>query len=138
MTRFLAFRLISFETLVELHVGNGASSAHRRHIRPHQLRQVQPSLSLPNGQCRNDPNESALNIDCTAHSVKYDVATNTFRALFVQTDVWCSSGAVMPDDRLIQTGGFNDAERRVRIFTPCANLVSIVAAAVHFGHRSST
>jgi hypothetical protein len=64
------------------------------------------NLSLPNGQCRNDPNESALKIDCTAHSAEYDVATNTFRALFVQTDVWCSSGAVIPDGRLIQTGGF--------------------------------
>lgn len=78
------------------------------------------NLSLPNGQCRNDPNETALKVDCTAHSAEYDVATNTFRALFVQTDVWCSSGAVMPDGRLIQTGGFNDGERRVRIFTPCA------------------
>ncbi|XP_062165324.1 aldehyde oxidase GLOX1 [Alnus glutinosa] len=79
------------------------------------------NLSLPNGQCRNDPNELALKMDCTAHSAEYDVATNTFRALFVQTDVWCSSGAVMPDGRLIQTGGFNDGERRVRIFTPCAS-----------------
>ncbi|KAG7966732.1 hypothetical protein I3843_08G063900 [Carya illinoinensis] len=41
-------------------------------------------------------------------------------ALFVQTDVWCSSGAVMPDGRLIQTGGFNTSgERRVRTFVPC-------------------
>ncbi|KAE8057207.1 hypothetical protein FH972_013915 [Carpinus fangiana] len=78
------------------------------------------NLSLPNGQCRNDPTETALKIDCTAHSTEYDVATNTFRPLFVQTDVWCSSGAVMPDGRLIQTGGFNDGDRRVRTFTPCA------------------
>ncbi|KAB1203721.1 Galactose oxidase [Morella rubra] len=77
------------------------------------------NLSLPNGQCRNDPNEKALKIDCTAHSAEYDVATNSFRALFVQTDVWCSSGSVMPDGSLIQTGGFNDGERRVRIFRPC-------------------
>ncbi|KAF3957526.1 hypothetical protein CMV_017471 [Castanea mollissima] len=78
------------------------------------------NLSLPNGECRRDPNDTVLKVDCTAHSAEYDVVTNTFRALFVQTDVWCSSGAVMPDGRLIQTGGFNDGERRVRIFKPCA------------------
>lgn len=78
------------------------------------------NLSLPNGECRNDPTELVVKVDCTAHSAEYDVATNTFRALFVQTDVWCSSGAAMPDGRLIQTGGFNDGERKVRIFNPCA------------------
>ncbi|KAL5778145.1 hypothetical protein ACOSP7_011071 [Xanthoceras sorbifolium] len=79
------------------------------------------NLSLPNGKCRNDPNDAALKIDCTAHSVEYDVLSNTFRPLMVQTDVWCSSGAVMPDGRLIQTGGFNDGERRIRVFQPCSN-----------------
>lgn len=79
------------------------------------------NLSLPNGKCRNDPNDTALKIDCTAHSVEYDVASNTFRPLMVQTDVWCSSGAVTPDGTLLQTGGFNDGERRVRTFTPCNN-----------------
>ncbi|KAK4794630.1 hypothetical protein SAY86_012624 [Trapa natans] len=77
------------------------------------------NLSLPNGQCRSDPNDTALHVDCTAHSVEYDTISNTFRPLMVQTDVWCSSGAAMPDGRLIQTGGFNDGERRVRIFDPC-------------------
>ncbi|KAF5462092.1 hypothetical protein F2P56_018131 [Juglans regia] len=71
------------------------------------------NLSLPGGKCRTVPK------DCTAHSAEYSVITNTFRALFVQTDVWCSSGAVMPDGRLIQTGGFNSGERRVRTFVPC-------------------
>ncbi|GKU90061.1 hypothetical protein SLEP1_g4106 [Rubroshorea leprosula] len=77
------------------------------------------NLSLPDGKCRNDPHDTALTVDCTAHSVEYNVPVNTFRALTVQTDVWCSSGALMPDGRLVQTGGFNDGERRVRIFTPC-------------------
>lgn len=58
-------------------------------------------------------------MDCTAHSVEYDVASNSFRPLMVQTDVWCSSGAAMPDGQLIQTGGFNDGERRIRILNPC-------------------
>ncbi|RVX15297.1 Aldehyde oxidase GLOX1 [Vitis vinifera] len=61
------------------------------------------NLSLPDGKCRNDPNDTVLPIDCTAHSVEYDVATNSIRALMVQTDVWCSSGAVMANGNLIQT-----------------------------------
>ncbi|PON93847.1 1,4-alpha-glucan-branching enzyme [Trema orientale] len=79
------------------------------------------NLSLPAGKCRNDPNDTALKIDCTAHSAEYDVVSNTFRPLMVQTDVWCSSGAVTPDGTLVQTGGFNDGERRVRIFQPCSS-----------------
>ncbi|KAB2083454.1 hypothetical protein ES319_A05G268100v1 [Gossypium barbadense] len=77
-------------------------------------------LPLPNGKCRNDPSDTALKVDCTAHSVEYDVLTNTFRPLMVQTDVWCSSGAIMPSGNLVQTGGFNDGERRVRTFSPCS------------------
>ncbi|XVF63748.1 hypothetical protein PTKIN_Ptkin09bG0111400 [Pterospermum kingtungense] len=77
------------------------------------------NLPLPKGKCRNDPNDTALKVDCTAHSVEYNVVNNKFRALMVQSDVWCSSGAVMPDGNLVQTGGFNDGERRIRVFTPC-------------------
>ncbi|KAL0366060.1 UNVERIFIED_CONTAM: Aldehyde oxidase GLOX1 [Sesamum radiatum] len=40
-----------------------------------------------------------------AHSVEYDVATNSVRPLMVLTDTWCSSGVVMPDGTLAQTGG---------------------------------
>ncbi|KAE8659867.1 Glyoxal oxidase-related protein [Hibiscus syriacus] len=81
------------------------------------------NLSLPNGKCRNDPTEAVLKIDCSAHSVEYDVPSNKFRALMVQTDVWCSSGAVTSDGNLVQAGGFNDGERRVRIFSPCSSRV---------------
>ncbi|PIN04262.1 Galactose oxidase [Handroanthus impetiginosus] len=58
-------------------------------------------------------------IDCSAHSVEYDVISNTIRPLMVQTDVWCSSGAIMPDGTLVQTGGFNDGDHAVRIYKPC-------------------
>ncbi|XP_059638113.1 aldehyde oxidase GLOX-like [Cornus florida] len=78
------------------------------------------NISLPNGKCRKDPKDLALTTDCTAHSVEYNVATNTIRPLMVLTDVWCSSGAVVSDGRLIQTGGFNDGEYVVRIFQPCS------------------
>lgn len=77
------------------------------------------NISLPHGKCRHDPREAFVKIDCTAHSVEYNVLGNAVRALMVQTDVWCSSGVVAPDGRLIQTGGFNDGERVIRIFRPC-------------------
>ncbi|XP_022138461.1 aldehyde oxidase GLOX1-like [Momordica charantia] len=76
------------------------------------------NLSLPRGKCLRDPNAN-IKVDCTAHSIEYNVASNTFRPLMVQSDVWCSSGAVSPDGALVQTGGFNSGERRVRIFKPC-------------------
>ncbi|XP_057973380.1 aldehyde oxidase GLOX-like [Malania oleifera] len=79
------------------------------------------NLSLPLGKCRRDAADMSLRVDCTAHSVKYDIESNTFRPLTVQTDIWCSSGSVAPDGRLVQAGGFNDGERRVRIFRPCFN-----------------
>ncbi|CAI0435839.1 unnamed protein product [Linum tenue] len=79
------------------------------------------NISLANGNCREDPNERVVTRDCSAHSVEYDPAANTFRPLTVQTDVWCSSGSAMPDGSLVQTGGFNDGDRRVRSFSPCKN-----------------
>lgn len=39
------------------------------------------NLSLPYGKCRF--NDAAIQIDCTAHSVLYDVASNTFRPLMI-------------------------------------------------------
>ncbi|KAE9603545.1 hypothetical protein Lal_00001799 [Lupinus albus] len=77
------------------------------------------NLRLPGGKCRKDPTELVVKTDCTAHSIEYNVAVNTFRPLFVQTNVWCSSGSVTPDGTLVQTGGFNDGDRAVRIFKPC-------------------
>ncbi|KAF8021708.1 hypothetical protein BT93_G1991 [Corymbia citriodora subsp. variegata] len=77
------------------------------------------NLSLPHRRCRRDPTDVALKVDCTAHSLLYDVESNSIRALTVQTDTWCSSGAVRPDGNLIQTGGYNDGERKVRLFKPC-------------------
>ncbi|KAK7310947.1 hypothetical protein RJT34_08759 [Clitoria ternatea] len=77
------------------------------------------NLTLPNGTCRKNSHELVVKNDCTAHSIEYDIVSNTFRPLFVQTDVWCSSGSLFPDGTLVQTGGFNDGDRAVRTFTPC-------------------
>ncbi|KAJ6412056.1 hypothetical protein OIU84_005180 [Salix udensis] len=77
------------------------------------------NLSLPDGKCRVDSSDLVVKNDCTAHSVEYDVLANKFRPLMVQTDVWCSSGSVVPDGSLVQTGGFSDGELKVRTFYPC-------------------
>ncbi|KAF8390267.1 hypothetical protein HHK36_024792 [Tetracentron sinense] len=79
------------------------------------------NLSLPTGRCRFDPNDVALKTDCTAHSLIYDIVSNSFRPLMVQTDTWCSSGSLLPDGTLVQTGGYNDGERVVRTFSPCSD-----------------
>ncbi|KAL0438459.1 UNVERIFIED_CONTAM: Aldehyde oxidase GLOX1 [Sesamum latifolium] len=79
------------------------------------------NISLPDGKCRRDPNDTVVPVDCTAHSVEYDVASNSIRPLMVLTDVWCSSGAVLPDGTLVQTEGFNDGDHAVRIYEPCRN-----------------
>ncbi|XP_004298451.1 PREDICTED: galactose oxidase-like [Fragaria vesca subsp. vesca] len=58
--------------------------------------------------------------DCTAHSLSYDFASNTFRPLTLRSDTWCSSGSVDPTGTLVQTGGFGGSgDRRVRTFSPC-------------------
>ncbi|XP_022725714.1 aldehyde oxidase GLOX [Durio zibethinus] len=74
---------------------------------------VGPSnLSLPVGSfCPKN--------DCTAHSVIYDVVSNTFSPLHVLTDTWCSSGSLDPNGTLIQTGGYNEGDHVIRTFTPC-------------------
>ncbi|XP_059284686.1 aldehyde oxidase GLOX1-like [Lycium ferocissimum] len=76
------------------------------------------NISLPHGKCRKHTNET-LEVDCTAHSVEYDVTTNSIRPLMVLTDVWCSSGSVNSNGSLIQTGGYKYGEKVVRVFRPC-------------------
>ncbi|KAI9169820.1 hypothetical protein LWI28_018136 [Acer negundo] len=75
------------------------------------------NLTLLDNQCRQ--NDDVLHLDCTAHSVLYDIASNTFRPLMVQTDTWCSSGSVDSEGTLVQTGGYHGGERVIRTFTPC-------------------
>ncbi|CAN6284862.1 unnamed protein product [Urochloa humidicola] len=78
------------------------------------------NLSLPGGRCRVNPRDQALpNGDCTAHSVEYHVASNSFRPLFIFTDTWCSSGTVAPDGTLVQTGGWNDGYNNTRTMPAC-------------------
>ncbi|XP_043703670.1 aldehyde oxidase GLOX [Telopea speciosissima] len=112
---------------VLLHSSIGISAMHMQLLRNDKVIMFDrtdfgPSnLSLPSGHCRVDPNDFALTTDCTAHSILYDISSNTFRPLMVQTDTWCSSGSVLPNGTLVQTGGYNDGERVVRTFSPCAD-----------------
>ncbi|KAK1422272.1 hypothetical protein QVD17_25266 [Tagetes erecta] len=71
------------------------------------------NISLPDGKCR--PNSD----DCSAHSVEYDVAKNTVRPLMVLSNVWCSSGSLMPDGTLVQTGGNDFGGLVVRVYDSC-------------------
>lgn len=82
--------------------------------------EVGPSnLSLPNRKCLHRSINDAIKTDCTAHSISYDVVSNTFRPLTLRTNTWCSSGFVNPDGTLIQTGGYGDGIRKIRTFSPC-------------------
>ncbi|XP_051139558.1 aldehyde oxidase GLOX-like [Andrographis paniculata] len=78
------------------------------------------NISLPAGSpCRTtDPAQPADN--CTAHSVEYDVASNSVRPLSIQTNTLCSSGAVLPDGTLAQTGGADEGIQIVRLYSPCS------------------
>ncbi|GFZ02840.1 glyoxal oxidase-related protein [Actinidia rufa] len=109
-----------------LHSSIGISAMHMQLLRNNKVVMFDrtdfgPSnLSLPGGLCRHDRADTVLqNDDCTAHSLLYDVGTNTVRPLMIQTDTWCSSGSVFPDGTLVQTGGYNDGDHTVRILAPC-------------------
>ncbi|KAJ8764859.1 hypothetical protein K2173_010324 [Erythroxylum novogranatense] len=74
------------------------------------------NISLPQGKCTSD----SLNTDCSAHSVEFDPITTSIRPLTILTDTWCSSGALLQEGTLVQTGGYGIGERVVRTFKPCA------------------
>lgn len=71
------------------------------------------NISLPPPMCRNKRQ------DCTAHSVEFDPITRAVRPLMVLTDTWCSSGALLPDGTLLQTGGYFTGERTIRYLSAC-------------------
>ncbi|KAG0579428.1 hypothetical protein KC19_4G098200 [Ceratodon purpureus] len=71
-------------------------------------------IKLPGGYCRKNAKDLALKVDCWAHSIEYDIASNKIRPLTIMSDTWCSSGAFQPDGSLTQTGGWNDGSNSVR------------------------
>ncbi|CAM8942261.1 unnamed protein product [Rhodiola kirilowii] len=79
----------------------------------------QSRIMLPTSKC--DPAKVPKTTDCSAHSVEYNVASNTVRPLMLLTDAWCSSGSVNPNGHLIQTGGNGAGFKVVRTMDPCTN-----------------
>ncbi|KAL9234720.1 hypothetical protein vseg_009557 [Gypsophila vaccaria] len=73
------------------------------------------NITLPRGQCHGDPSKT----DCTAHSVGYDVLTNTIYPLNIVSDTWCSSGTTLGDGTLLQNGGFGRGDRTIRMIKSC-------------------
>ncbi|KAJ4831801.1 hypothetical protein Tsubulata_017012 [Turnera subulata] len=111
-------------TWVLLHESIGISAMHMQLLKTNKVvifdrTDFGPSnLTVTLDKCRfND--EAVKPIDCTAHSVLYDLVSNTFRPLFVRTNTFCSSGSVDPDGTLVQTGGDHQGERIIRTLTPC-------------------
>ncbi|XP_057867426.2 aldehyde oxidase GLOX-like [Cryptomeria japonica] len=78
-------------------------------------------LLLDNGRCRDNPQDQFLTHDCWAHSIEYNIATNTIRPLMIFTDTWCSSGAFAANGTLVQTGGWRDGATDIRYFVPCSD-----------------
>ncbi|XP_057821286.2 aldehyde oxidase GLOX-like [Cryptomeria japonica] len=78
-------------------------------------------IQLDNGRCRDNPQDTALTHDCTAHSIEYKISTNKVRPLMIFTDTWCSSGAFTANGTLVQTGGYPDGSRDIRYFVPCSD-----------------
>ncbi|ERN19271.1 aldehyde oxidase GLOX [Amborella trichopoda] len=76
-------------------------------------------LPLGHSRCHDRATDVALPRDCWAHSIEYDPAANSVRPLTILTDTLCSSGAFLPNGTLIQTGGFQDGEKGLRLFHPC-------------------
>ncbi|KAG6535521.1 aldehyde oxidase GLOX-like [Zingiber officinale] len=68
------------------------------------------NISLPDG--------SRCSTDCTAHSVLFHLSSSSIRPLTILTDTWCSSGTLLSNGTLLQTGGFRDGDRVIRFFSP--------------------
>ncbi|CAN0924144.1 Aldehyde oxidase GLOX [Linum grandiflorum] len=108
---------------VLLHASIGISAMHMQVMRNNKVIMFDrtdfgsSNISLPDGKCRFD--ETLSPVDCSAHSVLYDVASNSIRPLLLQTNTWCSSGSLDADGVLIQTGGHGEGEKIIRAFKPC-------------------
>ncbi|XP_042487234.1 aldehyde oxidase GLOX-like, partial [Macadamia integrifolia] len=51
----------------------------------------------------------------------YDISHNSLQPLELETDTWCSSGAFLSNETLLQTGGHGNSYRRIRHFKSCSD-----------------
>ncbi|KAK3119503.1 hypothetical protein QOZ80_9AG0671490 [Eleusine coracana subsp. coracana] len=66
--------------------------------------------------------------DCTAHSVLLDLRSNALHPYPLATNPWCSSGALLPNGTLLQTGGFAAGDRVARLFDPATGWTDLPSA----------
>uniref|UniRef100_A0A0D6QT77 Galactose oxidase-like Early set domain-containing protein n=1 Tax=Araucaria cunninghamii TaxID=56994 RepID=A0A0D6QT77_ARACU len=110
----------------ELLVQNaGVSAMHMTLLHTNKVLIFDQTEAGPSQIMRTDPpcnsNAPPSSEDCWAHSIEYDIATNTVRPLHVITDTFCSSGSFAANGTLVQTGGWNNGDRVTRYFTPCSD-----------------
>ncbi|KAK4760725.1 hypothetical protein SAY87_005621 [Trapa incisa] len=108
----------------EMVLDNSGVSAMHMQLMPHNEALIFDStvlgpsmLALPHGdRCRAVKDNRP---DCWAHAVMYDIETGAVRPLHIDTDPWCSSGALTVNGSLLSTGGFMDGAKSVRTIAPC-------------------
>lgn len=77
---------------------------------------VSPTKMLILDKAENNP--AKLPDGTAAYNVEYDLTTNQYRVLEVQTNTFCSGGGFLPNGTLISGGG---AEARVRLLLRPSN-----------------
>nr|GMC69946.1 aldehyde oxidase GLOX-like [Ipomoea batatas] len=74
-----------------------------------------------NGTRCKGSREDLSDPSCYAHSVEYDLLNNTIRPLRFISDTWCSSGTILSNGTIMQTGGYRDGSKRIQFFSPCVD-----------------
>lgn len=89
------------------------------------------NISLPKN-CTCQTNDDVEKQDCTAHSILYDIISNTFRPLMVKTDTWCSSRFIDKIWHPVQSSNYHGEDHAIYLFTlynndsGCTGLSSMV------------
>ncbi|KAK9188521.1 hypothetical protein WN944_019924 [Citrus x changshan-huyou] len=89
------------------------------------------NIYLPKN-CTCQTNDDVEKQDCTAHSILYDIISNTFRPLMVKTDTWCSSRFIDKIWHPVQSSSYHGEDHAIYLFTlynndsGCAGLSSMV------------
>jgi hypothetical protein len=86
------------------------------------------NISLPALAPCAAPADGSAAADCTAHSVLLDLRSNMLHPYPLATNPWCSSGALLPNGTLLQTGGFSNGDRVARLFSPATGWVELPSA----------
>ncbi|KAG0600303.1 hypothetical protein M758_11G023100 [Ceratodon purpureus] len=76
------------------------------------------NLTFPDGRCRVTTYDKILKNDCGAHSLVLDPETGALRPLMVWTDPFCSSGNIVADGSIQQTGGDFEGAKLTRSLSP--------------------